>query len=183
MDEEVGRLNSPLVIKDPENGAEQVLHGGSSGLYLANRLRDLDHSFENATDLPDVRTHPLRTTHYPQGRDDFTNNLSVARSNGNAYRDYLSKVKVSVPLLIKFVLEHGESNVARDGELVHNDLNVADGADGGGARDQKGTVKLYVSFLSFSTQSVPLQEFLRRKQRRCCCWWCDSWSHGWCWST
>jgi hypothetical protein len=54
MDEEVGRLNSRLVIKDLENGAEHVLHGGSSELYLANRLRDLDHSFENATDLPAV---------------------------------------------------------------------------------------------------------------------------------
>jgi hypothetical protein len=139
MDEEVGHLNSQLVIEEPENGAMHVLHGGPLELYLADRLRDLDHPFENVTDLPDVQTYPLRMTHYPQGRDDFTNNLSVARSNGNAYKEYLSKVKVSVPLLIKFVLEHGESNVAQDGELVHNDLNVANGADGDSARDPKGT--------------------------------------------
>ncbi len=139
MDEEVGRLNSRLVIEDPENGAEHVLHGGSSELYLADRLRDLDHSFENATKLPDICTHPLRMTHYPQVRDNFTDDLSLARSNGDVYQEYLSKVKVSVPLLIKFVLEHGESNVAQDGELGHNDLNVADRVDGGSTRDPKGT--------------------------------------------
>ena len=138
-DEEVRRLNSRLVIEDPPNGAKHVLHGGFSELYLADRLRDLDHSFENATDLPDVRTNPLRTTHYPQGRDDFTDDLSVVRSNGDIYQNYFSKVKVSVPLLIKFVLEHGDSNVARDGDLKRNDLNVADDADGDGARDPKVT--------------------------------------------
>lgn len=89
-----------------------MLHGGSSKLYLADRLRDLYHSSKNATDLPDVQTHPLRMTHNPQGRDDFTDDLSVAQSNGDAYQEYLSKVKVLVPLLINFVLEHGESNVA-----------------------------------------------------------------------
>jgi hypothetical protein len=111
-DEEVCCLNSRLVIEDPQNGAEHVLYGGFSELYLADRLRDLNHSFENATDLPDVQTNPLRMTHYPQGRDDFTDDLSVVRSSGDAYQNYFSKVKVSVPLLIKFVLEHGKSNVA-----------------------------------------------------------------------
>jgi hypothetical protein len=53
-------------------------------------------------------------THYPQGRDDFMDNLSVVQSNGNAHQNYFSKVKVLVPLLIKFVLEHGKSNVVQD---------------------------------------------------------------------
>jgi hypothetical protein len=111
-------LNSRLVIEDPKNAAKHVLHCGFSELYLADRLRDLDHSFENATDLPNVQTNPVRTTHYPQGRDDFTNNLSVIRPNGEPYQMYLSKLKVSVPLLIKFVLENGDSNVARDGNSI-----------------------------------------------------------------
>jgi hypothetical protein len=78
-------------------------------------------------------------THYPQDRDDFTDDLSVVQSNGDAYQNYFSKVKVLVPLLIKFVLEHGESNVARDGDLKHNDLSVADDVDGDATRDPKGT--------------------------------------------
>jgi hypothetical protein len=133
-DEEVRRLNSRLVIKDPKNTAEHILHCGFSELYLVDRLRDLDHSFENATDLPNVQTNPLRTTHYPQGRDDFTNNLSVIQPNGKPYQMYLSKLKVLVLLLIKFVLENGDSNVAQDGNL-----NISDDADGDSARDPKAT--------------------------------------------
>jgi hypothetical protein len=67
MDEEVCHLNSRLVIEDPKNGAEHVLFRGTSELYLADGLRDLDHSFENATNLPDPQTNPLRTTNYTQG--------------------------------------------------------------------------------------------------------------------
>jgi hypothetical protein len=111
-DEEVCHLNSRLVIKDPKNAAKHVLHCGFLELYLADRLRDLNHSFKNTTDLPNVQTNPLRMTHYPQGRDDFTNNLSVIQPNGEPYQMYLSKLKVSVPLLIKFVIENGNSNVA-----------------------------------------------------------------------
>jgi hypothetical protein len=149
MDEEVCRLNSRLVIEDPQNGAEHVLYGGFSGLYLADRLRDLDHSFKNATDLPDIQTNPLRITHYLQGRDDFTDELSVVRSNGDAHQNYFSKVKVSVPLLIKFVLEHGESNVARDGDLKHNDRSVADDVDGDATRDPKGTKPIQCRQVTF----------------------------------
>jgi hypothetical protein len=133
-DEEVCRLNSRLVIEDPKNAAEHVLHCGFSELYLADRLRDLDYSFENATDLSNVQTNPLRTTYYPQGRDDFTNNLSVILPNGKPYQIYLSKLKVLVLLLIKFVLENGDSNVARDGNL-----NISDDADGDSTRDPKAT--------------------------------------------
>jgi hypothetical protein len=53
MDEEVCHLNTRLVIDDPKNRAEHMLFGGTLELYLADGLKDLDHSFENATDLPD----------------------------------------------------------------------------------------------------------------------------------
>jgi hypothetical protein len=53
-DEEVRRLNSRLVIEHPQNRAKHMLYGGFLELYLTDRLRDLDHSFENATDLPDI---------------------------------------------------------------------------------------------------------------------------------
>jgi hypothetical protein len=74
------------------------LFGGTSELYLADGLRDLDHSFENATDLPDPQTNPLRTTNYPQGRDDFTNGLSVVQAGGETYEEYFSEAKILVPL-------------------------------------------------------------------------------------
>jgi hypothetical protein len=89
-------LKSRLVIEDPENSVEHVLHGSRSELYLANNLRSLDHSFENATDIhsfenatdiPDIKTNPLRSIHYPQGRDDFTEDLSVVRSTGHYFRN------------------------------------------------------------------------------------------------
>jgi hypothetical protein len=43
-------------------------------------------------------------------------------------------LKVLVLLLIKFVLENGDSNVARDGNL-----NISDDADGDSTRDPKAT--------------------------------------------
>jgi hypothetical protein len=72
MDEEVRCLNSWLVIMDPDNGAEHMLHGSRAELYLADNLRNLKHSFENADEVPNVQTNPVRLIHYPQGQDDFT---------------------------------------------------------------------------------------------------------------
>jgi hypothetical protein len=72
MDEEVRCLNSRLVIMDPDNGAEHMLHGSRAELYLADNLRNLKHSFENADEVPNVQTNPVRLIHYPQGQDDFT---------------------------------------------------------------------------------------------------------------
>ena len=78
MDEEVCHLNSQLVIVDQDNeGVEHMLHGSRSELYLANNLRSLDHSFKNVIEIPNIQTNPLRSIHYPQGRDNFTEDLSV----------------------------------------------------------------------------------------------------------
>jgi hypothetical protein len=53
----------------------------------------------------------------------------VIQPNGKPYQTYLSKLKVLVPLLIKFVLENGNSNVARDRNLnVANDVDEEDSA-------------------------------------------------------
>jgi hypothetical protein len=43
MDEEVCCLNSRLVIMDPDNRAEHMLHGSRAELYLADNLRNLNH--------------------------------------------------------------------------------------------------------------------------------------------
>lgn len=107
-----------------------MLHGSHSELYLANNLRSLDHSFENATEIPDVQTNPLRLIHYPQGRDDLTKDHSVVRSTGSLFQEFFKDLNILVPTLIKFVLKHGDHNVARDGELKRDNCNVADDADG-----------------------------------------------------
>jgi len=93
-------------------------------LYLADYLRDLEHSFENNSQLPDPQTHPFVTTYYPQGRDHFTNHLSVVRAGGETFDDFFSEAKISMPLLIKFVLEHGDTNEAHDGILNDADGNA-----------------------------------------------------------
>jgi hypothetical protein len=49
----------------------------------------------------------------------------VVRAGGETYEDYFSEAKISVPLIIKFVLEHGDTNVAQDGNL-----SAADNANG-----------------------------------------------------
>lgn len=122
-DEEVRQLNSRLVIEDPDNGEEHVMFGGTAELYLADNLRNLYHSFENNSPLPDPRTHPLTSKYYPQGRDHFSNILSVVRHGGKTFDDFFGDAKISMPLLIKFVLEHGETNDTRDGILNDEDGN------------------------------------------------------------
>jgi hypothetical protein len=102
-DEEVRCLNSRLVIMDPDNGAEHMLHGSRAELYLADNLRNLKHSFENADEVPNVQTNPVRSIHYPQGRDDFTEELSVVRSTGSLFHKFFKHLMLSVLSMIKFV--------------------------------------------------------------------------------
>jgi hypothetical protein len=119
MDEEVRCLNSQLVIMDPDNGAEHVLHGSHTELYLADNLRNLKHSFENADEVPNVQTNPVRLIHYPQGRDDFTKELSVVRSMGSLFHKFFKDLKLLVPSMIKFVIWCGMRDLERDGDLMH----------------------------------------------------------------
>jgi hypothetical protein len=104
MDEEVRCLNSRLVIMDPDNGAEHVLHGSRAELYLADNLRNLKHSFENADEVPNVQTNPVRLIHYPQGQDDFTEELSVVHSTGSLFHKFFKDLNLSVPSMIKFLI-------------------------------------------------------------------------------
>jgi hypothetical protein len=104
MDEEVRCLNSWLVIMDPDNGAEHMLHGSRAELYLADNLRNLKHSFENADEVPNVQTNPVRLIHYPQGQDDFTEELSVVRSTGSLFHKFFKDLNLSVPSMIKFLI-------------------------------------------------------------------------------
>jgi hypothetical protein len=121
MDEEVRCLNSRLVIMDPDNGAEHVLHGSRAELYLADNLRNLKHSFENADEVPNVQTNPVRSIHYPQGCNDFTEELSVVHSMGLLFHQFFKDLKLSVPSMIKFVIWCGMRDLEQDGELMQNE--------------------------------------------------------------
>jgi hypothetical protein len=50
-DKEIASLNSWLVIVDRENNVEHHLHSSRAELYLADDLRNLDHSYENGPEL------------------------------------------------------------------------------------------------------------------------------------
>jgi hypothetical protein len=49
----------------------------------------------------------------------------VVQAGGETYEEYSSEAKILVPLIFKFILEHGDTNVVRDGSL-----SAADNADG-----------------------------------------------------
>jgi hypothetical protein len=51
---------------DRENNVEHHLHSSHAELYLANDLRNRDHSYENGPELPNFQTNNVRTTHYPK---------------------------------------------------------------------------------------------------------------------
>jgi hypothetical protein len=116
-DKEIASLNSRLVIVDRENNVEHHLHSSRAELYLADDLRNRDHSYENGPELPNFQTNNVRTIHYPQGCNDFTKDLSVLQSNLVLFIDTFQDLKCCVPDVIKFVLKYGERNLLRDGEL------------------------------------------------------------------
>jgi hypothetical protein len=154
MDEEVCCLNSQLVIMDPDNGAEHVLHGSRTELYLADNLRNLKHSFENADEVPNVQTNPVRLIHYPQGRDDFTEELSVVRSTGSLFHKFFKDLKLLVPSMIKFVIWCGMRDVERDGDLMRNDDDVADDSNEDDRPTQNRRVIFGCCGQAFSTEYI-----------------------------
>jgi hypothetical protein len=132
MDEEVCHLNSQvLVIMDPDNEVEHVLHGSRLELYLADNLGVLDHSFKNIIEVHNVQTNPIRSIHCPQGQDDFTVSLSVVQSTGALFHQFFKDLNFFVPKVIKFVLNH-DCNVAQDGDLKHGNRIVAEDSEGDG---------------------------------------------------
>jgi hypothetical protein len=139
---------------DPDNGAEHVLHGSRAELYLADNLRNLKHSFENADEVPNVQTNPIRSIHYPQGRDDFTEELSVVRSTGLLFHEFFKDLKLSVPSMIKFVIRCGMGDLERDGDLVRNDDDVADNSNGDDWPTQNRRVIFGCCGQAFSTEYV-----------------------------
>jgi hypothetical protein len=54
--------------------------------------------------------NPLVTTSYPLGGDYFSDNVSVARLGGAIFNPFFHNLQIQIPTLIKFVLEHGETN-------------------------------------------------------------------------
>jgi hypothetical protein len=116
---EIASLNLWLVIVDCENNVKHHLHSSHAELYLADDLRNRDHSYENGPELPNFQTNNVRTTHYPQGCNDFTKDLCVLRSNSELFIGAFQDLKFCVPDVIKFVLRYGERNLLRDGELKY----------------------------------------------------------------
>jgi hypothetical protein len=116
-DKEIASLNSWLVIVDHENNVDHHLHSSRAELYLADNLRNHDHSSENGPELPNFQTNNVRTIHYPQGHNDFTKDLCVLRSNAVLFIDAFQDLKFCVPDVIKFVFRYGERNLLHDGEL------------------------------------------------------------------
>jgi hypothetical protein len=154
MDEEVHCLNSWLVIMDLDNRTEHVLHGSRAELYLADNLRNLKHSFENANEVPNVQTNPVRSIHYPQGRDDFTEELSVVRSTGSLFHKFFKDLKLLVPSMIKFVIRCGMRDLERDGDLMQNDDDVADDSNEDNGPTQNRRVIFSCCGQAFSTEYV-----------------------------
>jgi hypothetical protein len=132
-DKEIASLNSGLVIVDHENNVEHHLHSSRAELYLANDLRNHDHSYENGQELPNFQTNNVRTTHYPQGCNDFTKDLCVLRSNSELFIGAFQDLKFCVPDVIKFVLRYGECTLLGDGELKYPATsNGLESVDAGG---------------------------------------------------
>jgi hypothetical protein len=104
---------------DRKNNVEHHHHSSCAELFLADDLRNRDHSYKNGPELPNFQTNNVRTTHYPQGCNDFTKDLCVLLSNSELFMGAFQDLKFCMPDVIKFVLRYGERNLLRDGELKY----------------------------------------------------------------
>jgi hypothetical protein len=117
-------------------------------------LRNLKHSFENADEVPNVQTNPVRLIHYPQSRDDFTEELSVVRSTGSLFHKFFKDLKLSVPSMIKFVIQCGMQDLEQDGDLMRNNNDVADHSNEDDGHTQNRRVIFGCCGQAFSTEYV-----------------------------
>jgi len=139
--EEMVELNSRLIVIDDEDLTEHIMFGGVAECYLAAKLKTRKHSFKVGPGLLYPATNPLCQVIYPIGCDRFTDNFSVARIGGKTYNRFFGKLPVVlVPVLLKFVLQHGEVNGKRDGlepsECLDQSRRISFGCCGQGWADE-----------------------------------------------
>ena len=117
-DAEVAALNSRVLVLDEEKQQEFVMFCGAAEFYVMGHLRDRVHSFENGDDIPSAQTNPYVSMSFPLGKDAYTPDVSVARPGGRIFDALLGDVPMNLPLLLQFVLEHGDCQEKRDGSVV-----------------------------------------------------------------
>jgi hypothetical protein len=105
-----------VVAVDNAKHIEHVMHCGRAELYLFDDLRNRDNLFENGTDLLNAQINPLVMTSYPLGCDYFSDDVSVTRLGGAVLNRFFGNLWIQIPTLIKFVLQHGETNSLQDGD-------------------------------------------------------------------
>jgi hypothetical protein len=114
-DEDVLAYNSRVVVLTDQ--VEHILHHRKLDYYLIDDLKNCIHSFENGTKLSDPQTNSRCQMSYPQTVCEFfTNAVSFVRHGGELYDKHLKELRISFPMLAKFVLQHGLVDAKRDGD-------------------------------------------------------------------
>jgi hypothetical protein len=111
----VAEYRARLVIAI-ESSVEHVVHEGQVEFYLVDKLSKRVHSYECVTDLSNAQSTPLVTMNYPQHVDFHSNDLSVVRASGPDFEKHFGRLRIDLPRVIKFILEHGECNGKHDGD-------------------------------------------------------------------
>jgi hypothetical protein len=113
-DEDVLAYNSRVVVLTDQ--VEHILHHGKLDYYLINDLKNHIHPFKNGTKLSDPQTNSHCRMSYPQTVCEFfTNAVSFVRQGGQLYDKHLKELRISFPMLAKFVLQHGLVDAKHDG--------------------------------------------------------------------
>jgi hypothetical protein len=96
---------------------KHILHHGKLDYYLIDNLKNCIHSFKNGTKLSDPQTNSRCWMSYPQTVCEFfTNAVSFVRQGGELYDKHMKELRISFPMLAKFVLQHGLVDAKRDGD-------------------------------------------------------------------
>ena len=111
--DDIRKFNSRVCVWTKDT--EHVVHCGNSEFYLISKLSERDHSFENMTPLPSSQTGSRMQAHYPQLVDHFSEDVSVVRGGSEMYSRHFGHLRLDIPTLIRFILNHGECNAKRDG--------------------------------------------------------------------
>jgi hypothetical protein len=130
-DAKVAEYRARLVIAT-DSSVEHVVHEGQAEFYLADKLSERVHSFECITDLSNAHSTPLVTMNYPQHVDFYSNDLSVVRAGGPDFEKLFGRLRIDLPRVVRFILEHGECNGKRDSDqaLGHQKWRIQIGCCG-----------------------------------------------------
>ena len=142
------RMESRLCIY--HNDHEVYLCTGSADYYLVDDLRNLSHSFENGSTLPNGMSSTRTLTIVPPVAEAITDQFTIVRDGGASgyFNKHFGDLNVNFSKILWFVRTFGYANASRDGvsgDEVPCRIDFGCAGDGSERRSDGSTLRPYLT--------------------------------------